>query len=238
MFDIHLDIFEFENDILISASPSIFDRTGASSSSPFRLPFISPSPSVPSKNAQGTLTYHIDAARAVDEHTNALVSHSFPPPHHSSLAFTLFWIPLPSFLSLPFFDLVNATLASSSFHTRSSYQYHKKAYPHTEVHRPFLSWLCETNFLCFLFLFQGYKVVYESEVVKANLNPLWQPFRIGLYGMPPHLPLWCNVIIFFLFVCSFFTLSPLLLHLFNRTVQRKHRCWAANWVLGLGSIQK
>jgi hypothetical protein len=26
-------------------------------------------------------------------------------------------------------------------------------------------------------------VVFESEFVKANLNPIWQPFRIGFNGM-------------------------------------------------------
>jgi Ca2+-dependent lipid-binding protein len=54
-----------------------------------------------------------------------------------------------------------ASWASSVFHTHSPYLYHKKAYSHTE----------------------GYKVVFESEVVKANLNPLWQPFRIGFYEL-------------------------------------------------------
>jgi len=56
---------------------------------------------------------------------------------------------------------VLATLASSAIHAHSSYLYHKKAYPHTE----------------------GYKIVFESEVVKSNLNPLWQPFRVGFYEL-------------------------------------------------------
>eukprot|EP00026_Physarum_polycephalum_P008071 Phypoly_transcript_08149.p1 GENE.Phypoly_transcript_08149~~Phypoly_transcript_08149.p1 ORF type:complete len:365 (-),score=41.59 Phypoly_transcript_08149:90-1184(-) len=53
------------------------------------------------------------------------------------------------------------TLASSVVNTHLSYMYHKKAYPHTE----------------------GYKVVFESEVVKASLNPLWRPFRVGFYEL-------------------------------------------------------
>jgi len=54
-----------------------------------------------------------------------------------------------------------ASVAASTLHASGSHYHGRKAHPQTE----------------------GYKEIYESEVVKATLDPIWNAFRIGFYEM-------------------------------------------------------